>query len=199
MGRFWPQLDERRPPLPRRSWSPLANSPANAPTRLQRDASPLSSRRTRCCACRSTCPTRCCAQTLQGNRPAPRHEAAAPGRAELVPIRVVDLSFGAHGLSVVLPRSKADQEGEGVTVHVAAQPAHRPIAWGGAARRRFALCQPEPLRQLFEEAWFSRVEVGAIEVPTVFRDSRATGRPSWRAGFQRRLTAYRSTRAVALL
>ena len=45
-----------------------------------------------------------------------------------------------------------------------------PIAWGGAARRRFALCQPEPLRQLFEEAWFSRVEVGAIEVPTVFRD-----------------------------
>ena len=45
-------------------------------------------------------------------------------------IRVADLCFGPHGLSVLLPRSKADQEGEGVSVHVAANPltAHCPVA-----------------------------------------------------------------------
>ena len=45
-------------------------------------------------------------------------------------IRVADLCFGPHGLSVLLPRSKADQEGDGVMVHVAANPltAHCPVA-----------------------------------------------------------------------
>src|SRR5436305_1841934 len=59
-------------------------------------------------------------------------QAPAPAfrRAELVMIRVADLSFGPHGLSVLLPRSKADQEGAGVSVHVAANPltAHCPVA-----------------------------------------------------------------------
>ena len=56
--------------------------------------------------------------------------AGAFRRAELVMIRVADLCFGPHGLSVLLPRSKADQEGEGVSVHVAANPltAHCPVA-----------------------------------------------------------------------
>ncbi|GGJ07211.1 class I SAM-dependent methyltransferase [Neoroseomonas lacus] len=35
---------------------------------------------------------------------------------------------------------------------------------------RFALCRPDPLRELFERAGLSNVEVAAIEVPTVFRD-----------------------------
>jgi SAM-dependent methyltransferase len=35
---------------------------------------------------------------------------------------------------------------------------------------RFALCRPGPLRALLEEAGVQRVEVRAIEVPTVFRD-----------------------------
>jgi SAM-dependent methyltransferase len=34
----------------------------------------------------------------------------------------------------------------------------------------FPLCRPEPLRRLFEEAGLQRVEVSAIEVPTLFRD-----------------------------
>lgn len=44
----------------------------------------------------------------------------------------------------------------------------------GAGRQdealRFALCRPGPLRALFEAAGLHRVEVTAIEVPTVFRD-----------------------------
>src|SRR5947208_2381471 len=35
---------------------------------------------------------------------------------------------------------------------------------------RFPLCQPEPLRRLFEQASLASVEVRAIEVPTVFVD-----------------------------
>ncbi|HEX2555273.1 MAG TPA: methyltransferase domain-containing protein [Microvirga sp.] len=36
--------------------------------------------------------------------------------------------------------------------------------------RKSPICQPEPLRALFEEAGLSRVETRAIDVPTVFRD-----------------------------
>lgn len=36
--------------------------------------------------------------------------------------------------------------------------------------RRSPICRPEPLRQLFEAAGLSHVEVRAIDVPTVFRD-----------------------------
>lgn len=35
---------------------------------------------------------------------------------------------------------------------------------------RFPLCQPEPLRRLFQFARLGKVEVRSIEVPTVFRD-----------------------------
>ena len=35
---------------------------------------------------------------------------------------------------------------------------------------RFPICAPEPLRLVFESAGLADVEVGAIEVPTVFRD-----------------------------
>ncbi|HUG15843.1 MAG TPA: methyltransferase domain-containing protein [Thermomicrobiales bacterium] len=36
--------------------------------------------------------------------------------------------------------------------------------------RRFPLCQPEPLRNLFAESGLSDVRVNAIDVPTVFHD-----------------------------
>lgn len=36
--------------------------------------------------------------------------------------------------------------------------------------RRFPLCKPDPLRQLFAGAGLDRIEVGAIDVPTHFRD-----------------------------
>ncbi|MBV8401661.1 MAG: site-specific integrase [Acetobacteraceae bacterium] len=56
--------------------------------------------------------------------------AGAFRRSELVTVRVADVSFGPHGVSVLLPRSKSDQEGEGTIVHVAANPlaAHCPVA-----------------------------------------------------------------------
>jgi SAM-dependent methyltransferase len=36
--------------------------------------------------------------------------------------------------------------------------------------RRFPLCRPEPLEELFRRAGLSAVEIRAIDVPTVFRD-----------------------------
>ena len=36
--------------------------------------------------------------------------------------------------------------------------------------RRFSICQPEPLKQLFETAGLHNVEVKPIEIPTTFRD-----------------------------
>ena len=56
--------------------------------------------------------------------------AGAFRRSELVAIQVDDLRFGPHGVSVFLPRSKADPLGEGSTVHVASNPlaAHCPVA-----------------------------------------------------------------------
>jgi SAM-dependent methyltransferase len=36
--------------------------------------------------------------------------------------------------------------------------------------RRFPICQPEPLRNLFEEAGLHEIDVRAIDVPTHFRD-----------------------------
>jgi SAM-dependent methyltransferase len=36
--------------------------------------------------------------------------------------------------------------------------------------QRFPLCQPEPLRQLFQTAQLGKVEVRSIDVPTTFRD-----------------------------
>ena len=65
--------------------------------------------------------------------------AGAFRRSELVTLRVADLAFGPHGVSVLLPRSKSDQEGQGTVVYVAANPlaAHCPVAalrsWLGAA------------------------------------------------------------------
>ena len=37
-------------------------------------------------------------------------------------------------------------------------------------KKRFTLCQPEPLAQLFSEAGLRNVEVRGIEIPTIFRD-----------------------------
>jgi integrase len=48
--------------------------------------------------------------------------AGAFRRSELVAIRVADLTFGAQGLTVFLPRSKTDQVGEGSLVAIAANP-----------------------------------------------------------------------------
>ncbi len=56
--------------------------------------------------------------------------AGAFRRSELVEMRMADLTFGPHGLSVFLPRSKTDQAGEGSVVHIAADPtyAHCPVS-----------------------------------------------------------------------
>ena len=59
--------------------------------------------------------------------------AGAFRRSELVEIRVGDLTFGPHGLSVFLPRSKADQTAEGSVVNVAANP-HAAFCPVGAVR-----------------------------------------------------------------
>ena len=55
--------------------------------------------------------------------------AGAFRRSELVEVRVGDLTFGLHGLSVFLPRFRADQVGEGSVVNVAGNPrsAHCPV------------------------------------------------------------------------
>jgi integrase len=56
--------------------------------------------------------------------------AGAFRRSELVGIQVGDLTFGPYGLTVFLPRSKADPIGEGSLVHIAANPlaAQCPVA-----------------------------------------------------------------------
>ena len=45
-----------------------------------------------------------------------------------------------------------------------------PKAWDLDEGRRFSLCQPEPLANLFRQTGLENVEVRAIDVPTVFRD-----------------------------
>jgi integrase len=56
--------------------------------------------------------------------------AGAFRRSELIAIRVADLTFGARGINVFLPRSKTDQVGEGSFVAIAANPlaAQCPVA-----------------------------------------------------------------------
>lgn len=49
---------------------------------------------------------------------------------------------------------------------VALDPGARPFDEG----QRFPLCQPEPLRQLFQTAQLGKVEVRSITVPTTFHD-----------------------------
>jgi hypothetical protein len=42
--------------------------------------------------------------------------------------------------------------------------------------QRFPLCQPEPLRQLFQtSAQLENIEIRAIDVPTIFRNFETTG------------------------
>jgi SAM-dependent methyltransferase len=48
----------------------------------------------------------------------------------------------------------------------ALDPAASPLDEG----RRFPLCQPEPLRQLFQQAGLKEVETRALDIPTDFRD-----------------------------
>lgn len=45
-----------------------------------------------------------------------------------------------------------------------------PAAAASDEGQRFPICQPEPLRDLFTRAGLAEVEVGAIDIPTVFRD-----------------------------
>jgi hypothetical protein len=45
-----------------------------------------------------------------------------------------------------------------------------PAAAGLDEGRRFPLCQPEPLRELWSHAGLDVIEVEAIEIPTVFAD-----------------------------
>lgn len=47
---------------------------------------------------------------------------------------------------------------------------------------RFALCRPEPLRALFEQAGLRGVKVWAIDIPTVFRDFEDYWSPFLRGG-----------------
>ena len=45
-----------------------------------------------------------------------------------------------------------------------------PQAAASDQAERFPICQPEPLKRLFQEAGLNSVDVRAIDVPTVFRD-----------------------------
>ena len=45
-----------------------------------------------------------------------------------------------------------------------------PNALESSEGRRFAMCRPEPLTVLFEQAGLTQVEVRALDVPTHFRD-----------------------------
>lgn len=57
--------------------------------------------------------------------------------------------------------------------------------------RRFPLCNPGPLVALFQRAELEKVEVRAIDVPTVFRDFEDYWSPSWAARRPRRATRCR--------
>lgn len=45
-----------------------------------------------------------------------------------------------------------------------------PAAVGGDEARRFTMCRPDPLRDLWAGAGLGEVAVRAIEIPTVFAD-----------------------------
>lgn len=76
--------------------------------------------------------------------------AGAFRRSELVKIQVADLAVGPHGLSVILPCSKADQLGEGSIVHPLTssrpQPACPPLPRRGRGGNRPA-CSVAPARR----------------------------------------------------
>ena len=106
--------------------------------------------------------------------------AGAFRRAELIEIRVGDLTFGPHGLSVFLPRSKADQIGEGSIVHVAANPvaAYCPVAalrsWLDAAR----ISQGWVFRRVARSDAIGRARLSAESVRLILK------KRAWEAGYR---------------
>ena len=106
--------------------------------------------------------------------------AGAFRRAELVEIRVGDLTFGPHGLSVFLPRSKADQIGEGSLVHVAANPlaAHCPVAAVRAWLDAAGIRQGWVFRRITRSDAIGRQGLSAESVRLILKER------AWEAGYR---------------
>jgi integrase len=106
--------------------------------------------------------------------------AGAFRRSELVGIRVPDLTFGPHGLSVLLPRSKTDQEGEGTIVHVAANPltAHCPVAALRAWLATAGIKDGSVFRRITRSDKVGRHPLSAESVRLILRQR------AWEAGFR---------------
>jgi integrase len=106
--------------------------------------------------------------------------AGAFRRAELIEIRAGDLSFGPHGLTVFLPRSKADQIGEGSLVHVAANPlaAHCPVAAVRAWLDAAGIRQGWVFRRITRSDAIGRQGLSAESVRLILKDR------AWQAGYR---------------
>lgn len=106
--------------------------------------------------------------------------AGAFRRAELVAIHVADLRFGPHGLSVFLPRSKADQTGEGSTVHIGANPlaAHCPVAAVRAWLAVSGITQGCVFRRISRDDAIGRDGLSTESVRLILKDR------AWEAGWR---------------
>ena len=106
--------------------------------------------------------------------------AGAFRRSELVEIQVGDLTFGPHGLSVFLARSKADQVGEGTVVHVAANPlsAHCPVTALQVWLRSAEVEQGWVFRRITRDDAIGRQGLAAESVRLVLKER------AWEAGYR---------------
>ena len=106
--------------------------------------------------------------------------AGAFRRAELVEIRGGDLRFGPRGLSMFLPRSKADQIGEGSLVHVAANPlaAHCPVAAVRAWLDAAGIRQGGVFRRITRSDALGRQRLSAESVRLILKER------AWEAGYR---------------
>ena len=97
--------------------------------------------------------------------------AGAFRRSELVEIRVGDLTFGPHGLSIFLPRSKADQTAEGSVVNVAANPgsAHCPVGAVRAWLDRAGIDQGWVFRRISRDDALGRRGLSAESVQLILK------------------------------
>jgi integrase len=106
--------------------------------------------------------------------------AGAFRRSELVEIRVGDLTFGPHGLSVFLARSKADQIGEGSLVHIAANPlaVQCPVAALRAWLDTAGIRQGWVFRRITRSDAIGRLGLSAESVRLILKER------AWEAGYR---------------
>ena len=97
--------------------------------------------------------------------------AGAFRRSELVEIRVGDLTFGPHGLSVFLSRSKADQAAAGSVVNIAANPlsAHCPVGAARAWLDRSGIAQGWVFRRISRDDAVGRRGLSAESVRLILK------------------------------